>query len=41
MRVWTVNDRAHVEQKHWSVVRRLVGYGRYESEAALAQLTRV
>ena len=35
------NDQAHVEQKHWSVVRKLVGYGRYESEAALAQLNRV
>jgi hypothetical protein len=35
------NDRAHVEQKNWSVVRRLVGDGRYESEAALAQLNRV
>lgn len=32
------NDQAHVEQKNWSVVRRLVGYGRYESEEALAQL---
>jgi len=35
------NDQAHVEQKNWSVVRRLVGYGRYESEAALVQLNRV
>ena len=35
------NDQAHVEQKNWSVVRRLIGYGRYESEAALAQLNRV
>src|SRR5262249_33715837 len=35
------NDQAHVEQKNWSVVRKLVGYGRYESEAALAQLNRV
>ena len=35
------NDQAHVEQKHWSVVRRLLGYGRYESEAALVQLNRV
>ncbi len=35
------NDQAHVEQKNWSVVRRLVGYGRYESPAALAQLNRV
>jgi hypothetical protein len=32
------NDQAHVEQKNWSIVRRLVGYGRYESPAALAQL---
>ena len=35
------NDQAHVEQKNWSVVRKLVGYGRYEGEAALAQLNRV
>jgi hypothetical protein len=35
------NDQAHVEQKNWSVVRRLVGYGRYESEAALAQFNRI
>jgi len=35
------NDQAHVEQKNWSVVRRLLGYGRYESEEALAQLNRV
>jgi hypothetical protein len=32
------NDQAHVEQKNWSMVRRQLGYGRYESEAALAQL---
>jgi hypothetical protein len=35
------NDQAHVEQKNWSVVRRLVGYDRLESEAALAQLNRL
>ena len=35
------NDQAHVEQKNWSVVRRLLGYGRYESTAALAQLNQV
>ena len=40
-RPYRKNDQAHVEQKHWSVVRKLVGYGRYESEAALAQLNRV
>jgi hypothetical protein len=32
------NDQAHVEQKNWSVVRRLVGYGRFESAEALIQL---
>ena len=35
------NDQAHVEQKNWSVVRKLLGYDRYESQAALAQLNRV
>lgn len=35
------NDQAHVEQKNWSVVRKLIGYGRYETEAALVQLNRV
>jgi len=32
------NDQAHVEQKNWSVVRRQLGYGRYESQEALTQL---
>jgi hypothetical protein len=35
------NDQAHVEQKNWSVVRQLIGYGRYESEAALVLLNEV
>lgn len=35
------NDQAHVEQKNWSVVRRLLGYGRYERAAALTQLNQV
>jgi hypothetical protein len=35
------NDQAHVEQKNWSVVRKVIGYDRYEGEAALAQLNRV
>jgi hypothetical protein len=30
-----------VEQKNWSVVRRLVGYDRYRSKEALAQLNRL
>jgi hypothetical protein len=35
------NDQAHVEQKHWSVVRRRLGYDRYETEGELALLQRV
>jgi hypothetical protein len=35
------NDQAHVEQKNWSVVRRLLGYDRYETEATCAALQRV
>lgn len=40
-RPYKKNDSAHVEQKNWSVVRRLVGYERYSSRAALVQLNRV
>jgi hypothetical protein len=28
------NDNCYVEQKNWSIVRRFVGYARYESQAA-------
>jgi len=35
------NDSCHVEQKNWSVVRRLVGYDRYNSHAALGCLNLV
>ena len=31
-RAYKKNDQAHVEQKNWSVVRRTVGYDRWESE---------
>ncbi len=34
-RSYKKNDNSHVEQKNWPVVRRLVGYGRYNSHAAL------
>lgn len=37
-RSYKKNDNAHVEQKNWSVVRRLVGYDRYNSHAALESL---
>ena len=35
-RPYKKNDQAHVEQKNWSVVRRIIGYDRYESTEALA-----
>lgn len=37
-RVGRKNDNAFVEEKNWSVVRRLVGYGRYETAKQVAQL---
>jgi len=40
-RPYKKNDSAHVEQKNWSVVRRLVGYERYSSKEAHAQLNRI
>jgi len=40
-RSYKKNDSCHVEQKNWSVVRRLVGYDRYKSRAALEALNRV
>ena len=40
-RSYKKNDSCHVEQKNWSVVRRLVGYDRYSSRTALEVLNRV
>ena len=40
-RSYKKNDSCYVEQKNWSVVRRLVGYDRYSSRAALEALNRV
>jgi hypothetical protein len=40
-RAWKKNDSAHVEQKNGAVVRQLVGYDRFASRAAYAQLARV
>ena len=37
-RPYKKNDQARVEQKNWSVVRKLVGYDRYNSRASLAAL---
>jgi hypothetical protein len=40
-RAWKKNDSAHVEQKNGAIVRQLVGYDRFTSKAAYAQLARV
>ena len=40
-RSYKKNDSCHVEQKNWSVVRRLIGYDRYASRAAYQCLGRV
>ena len=37
-RPYKKNDQAHIEQKNWSVVRRLIGYDRYDSAEAVAYL---
>ncbi len=40
-RAWKKNDSAHVEQKNGAGVRQLIGYDRFTSKAAYAQLARV
>jgi len=37
-RPYRKNDTCYVEQKNWSIVRRFVGYPRYESQAACDRL---
>jgi hypothetical protein len=36
-----VNDQAHIEQKNWTAMRRLVRYDRYKSEAAVGLIEAV
>ena len=40
-RSYKKNVSCHVEQKNWNVIRRVVGYGRYSSHAALEALNDV
>ena len=40
-RPYRKNDQAHVEQKNGEIVRRMVGYRRYEGVAAAAQLAKL
>jgi len=37
-RPYTKNDNCHIEQKNWSLVRRHIGYSRFEGEEALRLL---
>ena len=37
----TQNDGCYVEQKNWSVVRREVGYGRYDTQAERALIAAI
>ncbi|HOU25296.1 MAG TPA: transposase [Anaerolineae bacterium] len=39
-RPYRKNDSCYVEQKNWSMVRRVIGYDRYTSRAALGDLNR-
>jgi hypothetical protein len=40
-RPYKKNDQAHVEQKNWSVVRRLIGYDRFETRAQFLLLQNI
>ena len=40
-RPYRKNDQCHVEQKNWTVVRRKVGYQRYEGEKSCRQLAKL
>lgn len=40
-RSYKKNDNCHVEQKNWSIVRRLIGYDRYCSRKSLEVLNRI
>lgn len=40
-RPWKKNDAAHIEQKNWDVVRKMIGYGRFETEEQLRVIKRI
>jgi len=40
-RVGRKNDNAYVEQKNWSVTRKLLGYDRYDTVAQVARMNRI
>jgi hypothetical protein len=40
-RPWKKNDSAHVEQKNWDVVRKMIGNGRFETDQQLKTIKRI
>ena len=40
-RPYTSNDGCHIEQKNWSVIRRTIGYARFEDPKALLLFNRI
>jgi len=40
-RPYKKDDNAHIEQKNWTHVRKLVGYERYDTDAAVTALNAV
>jgi hypothetical protein len=40
-RPYRKNDQAHVEQRNWFTIRRMVGYDRYSSKAAYDQMVKL
>lgn len=40
-RPYKKNDSCYVEQKNWDVIRKMIGYGRYETEEQLRTIKRI
>ncbi len=40
-RPYKKNDQCRVEQKNWDIVRKMIGYGRFDTKQQLAILTRI
>src|SRR5450756_2146699 len=40
-RPYKKNDGCHIEQKNWSIVRQIAGYGRFETQAETDLLNRI
>ena len=40
-RPWKKNDSCHIEQKNWDIVRKMIGYGRFDTPEQLDILRRI